>query len=484
MNLWVKRTGQLFIAVLFLMSCEDDSFLLGFKGKEKFQGKYQELSLGSSVMLVDSVITDNVGGTIRLLTGRYLDDVFGEVRSESYTEFYPSTKVQIDATSVLDSVTIQFRLDTYVYGSAGTSNEQFYIHELTEQLSDSILEQGTGFRYYFNSGITYNPTPIASATMEVSYDSLKKNSSLSEASQDTIQLTFKLENTSGFSVRLFDFAKNRVVTDSALVPQFRSEFYGLAIVPDPLNTKIIGFNPRSVLSRITIHYHTDTEDSLTRTHFLGNISFNQVVTDRSSSELAGLSAYQEFEVSNGYIQSGSPVITQLDLTEFYNFVQDIPEMTINSAELSFTPTGIVDGLEPPTQLSVRLQNENNNQFLNLLVNDDREFLTGYEQLFSEGRYYTAGGDFNLSPSTSTALLPPSQGQSVVLSYLESENRYTGFMTLFMQNLFENKTKEDKIFYVSLNPLSPAVGKTVNRVVFDKSSVKLKIYYTIPVSDNL
>lgn len=478
MNLWVKRAGQLFIAVLFLMSCEDDSFLLGFKGKEKFQGKYQELSLGSSVMLVDSVATNGVISPRRFLIGRYLDNVFGEVRSESYTEFYPTSRTQLDATSVLDSVVIQMRFDTYVYGSDGTSNEQFHIHELTEGLVDTVL-------YYYNSSIGYNPTPISSAMEEVSYDSLVKNSTLSESSQDTILLKFKLSNSEDFALRLFDFAKNRVLeTDSALFAQFRSEFSGLALVPDVGNTKVVGFNPSNALSRVFIYYHTDAEDSLSRILTFGNVSFNRTVTDRSSSELTGLSSYQEFEIGNyGYIQSGSPVITQLDLTSFYQFSDTISNIIINSAELTVGAMGVMDGLEPPTQLSVRLQNENN-QFFNLFVNDDREFLTGYEQLFSEGRYYTAGGDFNLSPSTSTALIPASQGQSVVLSYLESENRYTGFMTLFLQNLFENKTKEDKIIYISLNAASPAIGKTVNRVVFDKSSVKLKIYYTIPVSDNL
>lgn len=478
MNLWVKRTGQLFIAVLFLMSCEDESFLLGFPGKEKFKGRYQELSLGSSVMLVDSVATNGIISPRRFLTGRYFDNAFGEVRSESYTEFYPTSRTQLDATSVLDSVVIQMRFDTYVYGSDGTSNEQFHLHELTEELVDTVL-------YYYNSSIAYNPTPISSVVAEVSYDTLVKNSTLAEPSQDTLLLKFKLSNSEDFALRLFDFSKNRVLeTDSALFDQFRSEFSGLALVPDVTNSKVVGFNPSSSLSRVFIYYHTDTEDSLSRILTYGNVSFNRTVTDRSPSELAGLSSYQEFEIGNyGYIQSGSPVITQLDLTNFYQFADTIPNMVINSAELSVGSTGVMDGLEPPSVISVRLQNENN-QFLNRLVKDDQEFLTGYEQLFLDGRYYSAGGDFNLTPFTSTSLSSISQGQSVVLSYLKSENRYTGFMTLFLQNLFKNKSKEDKIIYISLNALSPAIGKTVNRVVFDKSSVKLKIYYTIPVSDNL
>jgi hypothetical protein len=63
MNLWVKRTGQLLVAVLFLMSCEDDSFLLGFQNKnKKFNVRHQEFTLPSSVVLIDSITTDNLDG--------------------------------------------------------------------------------------------------------------------------------------------------------------------------------------------------------------------------------------------------------------------------------------------------------------------------------------------------------------------------------------------------------------------------------------
>lgn len=81
MSLWVKRTGQLLVAVLFLMSCEDESFLLGFRNQnKKINIKYQEFKFSgdqTSVLLLDSIFTDHdhndVNATNRFLIGQYIN---------------------------------------------------------------------------------------------------------------------------------------------------------------------------------------------------------------------------------------------------------------------------------------------------------------------------------------------------------------------------------------------------------------------------
>jgi hypothetical protein len=96
MNLWVKRTMQLLGVALLFASCEDDSFLLGFKNKNsRFKGIYQEIALTTSeVISMDSVYTDGpVGG--RLLLGEYFDNILGTVRAEAYTEFGPSNPTRL-----------------------------------------------------------------------------------------------------------------------------------------------------------------------------------------------------------------------------------------------------------------------------------------------------------------------------------------------------------------------------------------------------
>ncbi len=467
MNLWVKRAGQLFIAVLFLMSCEDDSFLLGFKGKTKFNVRYQELSLGSSVMLVDSVVTDNTELPSRFLTGRYNDNVFGEVLSEAYTQFFPLTDTILDETNaVLDSMTIQFRFDGYVYGSNGKTTETLSLHLLEEDMNDDLFIDSLNFSYYYNSSIAYNPTPFCTASFGVSYDSLKKITT----EQDTLLFTFRTDNTNAFASQLFNYIRTHTFPDvSTFYAEFREEFKGMAIVPSPTNSKIFGFSQSSGLTRIRLHYHTPDLDSLTSNLAFSVSSFNRITTDRSTSDLAGLYPYQEFDLTDSrYVQAGSPVITQFDLSNFYSFADSIPNLVINSAELLLTPEGVVDGLEPPNSVVLRLQHENN-QFLNVRVQEDRDRLTGYVNIGLNGKYFSVGSD---------------SGTLATLQFDNDDNRYSGFATLFFQDLFNNKNKDDKILYISLNPVDPALGKSVNRLVFNKSSVKLKIYYTKPISSNL
>ncbi|HEY3525248.1 MAG TPA: hypothetical protein VGK47_03555, partial [Nitrososphaeraceae archaeon] len=439
MNLWVKRTGQLFIAVLFLMSCEDDSFLLGYKNQNKrFNLRYQELSLESSSMLIDSAITDNTIAPVRLLIGRYNDNVFGEVRSEGYTNFYPATDTLLDTdNAVMDSLVIYLRLDNYVYGADGKTNETLSLHRIIEDFNPDIFNDSLNINYYSNSSIAYDVSPIATASAQIHYDSLTK----SNASQDTVLFKFKIDNTSPFANEVFNFIKNNnTLDDSTYYTKFREVFKGLAIVPASTNNKVLGFSHTDGLSRLTFSYHTPSVDSMVHTLIFGSLNFSRVTTDRSMSDLSGLASYQSFDLTDSrFVQAGSPVVTKLDLSNFYSFTDTIPNIQINSAELVITPNGVVDGLEPPS-LIVQLQHANN-QFLNLRVQADRDMLTGYTQLDRNAWYYAAGSDLNIG-----TLVSP-----VILSYSRSQNKYSGFLTLFVQDLFNNKTKEDKISYISLVP---------------------------------
>src|SRR5688572_22814970 len=194
MNLWVKRTGQLLVAVLFLMSCEDDTYLLGFQNKnKKFNVRAQQFSLPSSVILTDSLITDNQDRSSRLLVGQYQDLRFGTVRAETFTQLFPATKARLSSSSVFDSVTIKLRLDFYSYGLEGESEEKFTVHEITE---DSISLYR---RYYYNSTLGYNPTPLGEVTCLVNTDSLSKHADLG-ANADTIQFTGKLADNFGLKL--------------------------------------------------------------------------------------------------------------------------------------------------------------------------------------------------------------------------------------------------------------------------------------------
>lgn len=474
MSLWVKRAGHVLIAVLFLMSCEEDTFLLGFKNQnKKFGVRYQEFTIPSTVVLVDSLITDNydvaTGSTTRLLVGQYNDPRFGTVRTESYTQLEATSTIKLAETSIFDSATLQLQLDYYSYGSEGISNESFTVHEITE---DSLSFYS---RYYYNSSIGYDPTPLAQVSFEVDYDDLQKGST----SQDTILAKAKLDDTYGlklFSLALTDpdssFSKNEI---------FRSIIKGLALIPDQ-SSIIIGFNPTSSFSKVTLHYHTTT-DTLERDFFLNpsyNTSFNKISTMRTG-DLADAQPYEGIAPSSGlrYLQNGSPVITKLDISEYYDFIRgqidgkdSLEKIVINSAELVIesveTPP---EGMPPPTTLIVRVMNSDD-LFLNSVLDADSAAMSGF-YLAPNGNYYVLGSDALSNPI-----------QAATMSYDTEKKVYKGFVTLFVQNLFDRKSEEAEILYLGIVPTSPTPGKTLNRAVFNANSIKLKIHYTAPVSSNL
>ncbi len=486
MNLWVKRTGQLLVAVLFLMSCEDDSFLLGFRNQnKKFNLRHQEFLLPSTVVLIDSIPTDNnfLGATYRLLIGEYQDVDFGTVRAEAYTQIRPTILSILEAGSEYDSITLQLRLDFYSYGAVGKNVERFTVHEIVE---DS-LSNFDGKRYYYNSSLAYGPS-LGEAAYEVNYDSLQRNAALGSAA-DTLLFKVKIGDAdtdapNSFGNKLLTHALNNSDTTSLKIKEFKYAFKGLAFIPSSSN-RIVGITPASLVSRVTLHYHTATTDSLSRVFQItpgGALSFNKISTTRTGDLSPITQTYEGYAPASGkrYLQNGSPVISKLDISAFNDFVlgkqldgvnDSITSMVINSAEISMDVATPSTGSPAPATLEFRIMNMDD-LFVNSVIDDDSAAVSGF-YLFQGGKYYLPGGDDIGSSSTPI----------VQLKYNPSKKRYSGFVTLFMQSLFDRKKFDNKIKYLGLVPISPSAGKTVDRAVILQNSIKLKVNYTSPVLTN-
>lgn len=484
MSLWVKRTGQLLAAVLFLMSCEDESFLLGFRNQnKKINIKYQEFKFSdeqTSVLLIDSIITDHydLNATTRFLIGQYLDNSFGIVRSEVYTQFQPSFYTQLDDTGMTyDSITLQLHLDYYAYGYEGDSEEKFTIHRITEDTL-SFFE-----RYYYNSSVGYETDPLGEAAFSLDHSDFK----VGEGRGDTLLINARLDTQLGneFGAELFAYVASY---DSALLnnAEFRQRFKGLVFVPSQ-NNYILGFNPTSTLNKLVLHYHKSATETFERSFYFspfppyGVNSFNKISTVRSG-DLASLSQpYESYAPPSGlrYVQNGSPVITKLDLSQYYNFIRgegaydSLERIVVNSAVLSIGIETPPAGHAPPSTLILRVLKKTSGtryEFMNSYIDSDSTEMSGFYFL-ADGKYYLAGGD-------------ASSGSAVEMIYDASQQRYVGHLSLFLQNLFDKKNGEVDLLYLGLFPASPPIGKTVNRVVFKQENIKLGVYYTTPVIPNL
>jgi hypothetical protein len=461
MNLWVKRTGLLVVVTLFLMACEDEKSLLGFRNPQsKFDVNFFDVPLESTVLLIDSVRTDNqqTGVTNRLLVGSYNDPLLGEVSATTYMQLRPSLLDTIPPTSVYDSLVFEIQLDNYAFGAEGITSESFSIHEITE---DSISFSIPIKPYYYYNSLGYGGS-MADATYSIDYDSLRKLAGQSRP-DTAYTVRVRLNENTDFNARIFDLLKNNPNNALKDLKKFRYAVKGLALVPESPSHSIIGFTGSSLAkSRLTLYYHTAT-DTLTRDFFFDSGSFININTNRIG-DLAGAPLYQSIEPSTNlrYQQNGSPVITRIDLSAFYDYIETVPNTIFNSAEL-IIETESPGVYTPPASLLLRTMKENN-LFFNQRKTADKDFMAKHFVL-TDNEYYVARSDVS------------SSSQTLPVSLLYASGKYTGNMTLFIQSLFDKKEDAEKLRYLGL--YNTNIGKTVNRVAFHKDKVKLRLYYTVP-----
>ena len=488
MNLWAKSLRQLsFVAAvaLFFFSCEDENTILGFRNPvPKFNVSYVEIPLASNSQLIDSIVTDNKGGSGNLLVGRYNDNTFGTVTAIPYLQIIPSGSSQIPSDAIFDSLTFRIRFNFYSYGFAGERTERFAIHEMLDSLDRLLISNSAASRYEFDKNIQYKAIPVGQASVTVNTDSLQKQSGLAASAQDTLIARGRLDDEYGF--RIFSLAQEYPFNSSSHFRAFNDLIRGLALVPTE-SQGVLGFRIFNSLSSVTIHYRTlengNVKDTLSRSYGFGISSFTNINVDRAASPLSGAAPYQSLSeqstVGSRYIQSGNPVITKLDLSNFYSFADTVGNVLVNEASL------VIDGVETPlttppiSELCLKVMNENN-QFTNYaLASTDRVTMAPYAlstnnpdgMLVVDAKHYVVKSDI------------PGGTQIASLGY--SSGAYSGYITLFLQQLLKHRNSvtgginPTRLRYLGLYPLTPSMASSVSRTAFNAGNVKLRIYYTKP-----
>jgi hypothetical protein len=467
MSLWVKRIGQLMMAVaLFFLSCEEETTFLGYPGDPRFNVFYTEIPVPSSVYLHDSVITSNyyTESINRFLVGKYDDDLFGPTSSAAYTQF---TRLggQPDSLTfgMYDSISIQLSFDfNYLYGASDATPQEIAVYELDESLDryDSFP------RYYSSSTVALKPSPLGTKTFKVDPAIFKEI--VEDKIDTTITIRFKLDDELG--MRLFEkIVTYRDSSSSFFYEEMRNSIKGLAITPTQGN-KILSFNPTSTQSKVIVHFHINKKDSVLL-GFSGLTSFNHIEGDRSATELSGITEhYTDYETSQGYAQNGIALVTKLDFSKFLEMADTIPYMMINSAEL------VIDDVVEPPAYQLAPQN-----FVLRILDDENLFkVDNTEQDALDILSYDFTVSSRASQGGSYVILDDTRQAPLNIPYNATDKKYNGFCTLFLQELYSNRRNNEVIFSkIALFPNSPSVGKSVNRVAFNKDSVKLRIYYTRP-----
>jgi hypothetical protein len=480
MNLLAKSLGQLAVlaVALFFFSCEDPTSLGYENPDKKFDVNYVDIPLESSVLLLDSIRTSNFTFTTdfnRFLAGQYTDPVFGTVNAAFFSQFFTNSTVRLPNNATYDSVTLQLGFDLYNYGSSSASMQTYSVY----QLADSL----TGATKLTNNSDFATGALLGSQSYFVDPSEFKKY--VDNGTDTALTLNIKLNQEYGQS--LYDMAlryKNATsVEDSAFVffSKFIQTFKGIAVKADVAD-KIVRFSPTT--SRIIVHYHTVTSSNLGLILSLSGVTgFSQIKSDWSSTELSGLIPYQDYlaDGATRYIQSGTGVFTKVDLSNFYEFADTIPNAIINSAE--FVITDVDPTYPPPTNLGFRLLNENNRE---------RKFSRVNSQDIIDNNAYSGFLRFDtpISNAQDVIVQPDSVfyfindlSSAAIMSYSSDKKTYNGFATLFTQQLF-TKDNRSKLKHFVLYPLSPKASKSVNRTTFPTDKIRLRIHYTLPKNLNL
>ncbi|RAW03367.1 DUF4270 family protein [Pseudochryseolinea flava] len=531
MNLSVKSFGQLAVlaVALFFFSCSEETSPLGFKNPNpKFQSRFVEIPVTSSVVLLDSVRTSNGDASNdfnRMIVGKHIDPIFGEVSASATAQIYPLTNLvnlaKKDSLTLNDSLVfvsaeIRLLVDYYVYGAQSKTTQTYNIYKLSESLPSSTIDTirttaggqqkpvefiTSRRRIYFNkSSIPHHATPIATASVEVDYDKY-----ITEANDETLDSTFvtaTLDNA--FGQELFTLMNSKVFRDTiAEAPKiFMDVFKGIAIVPQTSDKIIRFFLPNSTI-RLT--YKDKRKNTIYRTDIgLGNhslfklVSYNAIEGDRAGTTLDGLTNfYQPFEPADDrrYIQGATGVATVVDFSKVLEFADTIDQMLVNSAELVIKNIEEPGIYSPPSTLIVKIINDNN-RFKKISYQGRNSDYTkevanlnlyrGYVNFDRQNSFSTANG----VPFDSTLNIVNDLGNFLTLNYSQTNKSYVGSAGLFFQSLLQKDEAKTPYTKVLLTPYSPTssttipygfhtAGKTLNRVSFDKDNIVLRIYYTIP-----
>lgn len=502
MNLWGRYVGLAFLAFIFVSCQEDENSLLGFKSQiSKFKVSYLELPVPSTAMRIDSVLTVNDINqplSSRLMVGRYVDNLFGEITAEAYTQFGPiEPVVNIPSTATLLDGYLVLSPDFYQYGDNVSSTSTFTVYQLTDsirpisspldELPKSIQGVPNYQPYYFDSSIPYDPTPIGTGIYSIDpsgfdqkFDDIRNNpSALDPKTIDTLKIQLKPP----FIDELFAMARNQTA-DYKTLSRFRRTFKGLLIRPGATDTKVMGFNPSidsSVFakSRIILRYEEPDPNSsgkLTKTleyslFNTGLLGFTKISADRGSTPLSTLpGAGVEAELDgNRYYQSGNTVTTKVDFSKFLEFADTIPNVVLNSVQLTIDVDD-ADNFKAPSALRLRYLNASN-EFVNYYSGNDAEAtLPLYPAMtYDEDGWYVIGQRINANIV----------GSFFDLLYKSDSKKYVADLTDFFQTMHQVKDTEFKYTNFAIVGVNPLMGKSVNRTVFNKDNIKLKIFYTIP-----
>ncbi len=349
----MRKLLGLIVWSILMVSCSTDAindsdFVAGgtFTNSNIRVVQIDTMKVETYTMKFDSLITSQAS---RMLIGKYMDPVFGAVRSASYTELTPNS-YSIDSEAEYDSIAFLLKYDNYYYNDTLKSNT-IHIKRLSE-----ILYPADGSDFYNTSkaaffeedlgSITYTPRPFA-----------------------TDSLFIKLSDTLGLA--LFGKLQQKDITNTE---EFRDYFPGITFQPgEDDNGTIVGFNFSTSVMRL--YYSVSGESSRTQltSDFTKNMTsspipfFNRMTVVETNEYLKTLThkevVFNSSESDNqSFVQSGIGYTTKIEFPNLKTLFDIRGQGTLLNAVLKIKPVlgSYNDELALRDSLSLYMVDQNNN----------------------------------------------------------------------------------------------------------------------------
>ncbi|MEQ9285789.1 MAG: DUF4270 family protein [Cyclobacteriaceae bacterium] len=445
------RPLLLIAAISGLLSCEDPSEVglsLNPDGTP-IDVLFGEVVLPSTNVFIDSLRTD---GSSRLLVGRYNDPVFGTTESSANTQLALSKftferkadSLTTDGKQIfdyeIDSVILQLRYN-FFHSNNFAQEQSIEVRQINDTLFNNVF-----YLSKFPPVSDENSTLFGQKTFMVNPD---------------VDSLLKI-NLDVFGEKTLEFLRASSVgsiSNDSLVNQLR----GIALVPGQNNSALLGFDPTHVDSKLSVHYKikqienvqqdSTILDSLSiQFNFANAVRFNSMTTDRSGSTMGiANKSFDSFDVNDGnvYLQSATGIYPRIDLKPFKDFLDQQGSVLVNRCDIEIP-------LADDQMSSDHINNVGNLRFY--FIKEGGNITNSSSSVVLSNVSYLS--------STSSGI-PASAGLN------DDETAYETEITIFTQLINSNSIDVDQLLVV------PADITSMNQSIFDKSGIKMKIYYTVP-----
>ena len=459
-----KFSGPAILLALFFASCEEPLEAPSSKlvpNDNNTNLGYIELPLNVSQAAFDTSIvsSNNVNGADGIIyVGHNIDDQIGETNLSAYAGLSLESGFNRDSISQSASV-VNTRLIlrfSYLYGTDFERTQTFRVNRLAEPISQNSR--------------SYKLSDTIQVGEKISIDNdlvVDPNLFLNSEATDSLVVPLNIN----FGKAIIGAVSNQDLSASELSEVLR----GIKIsIENKLNT-IEGINLQSGQSYLELAFQNPGGQSDTLKMNLTSTSFTHLDFENGSLIPSNYSENKHFNLlddSKVFFNDVLGIYPRVNLDNYLNFIDSLRFLKINYGELIVGEDLTVinngtDQVRPPSLIFPYFISESN------ILKKGEDFWGIQSNFNSNGGLSDQNTAFNL----------------LALSFKESESKISGDVSLFLQEVFDNRDFWDEERSILLNgqfinrnsePFDPRATFTIgnyNNFLINSDDIKLRIYYT-------